>query len=515
MVINTQRGLFRYNRLPFGVPSAPGIFQRAMESLLQGIPNIAIYLDDILISGTSRLQDAGLKLKRDKCLFMRSSVVYLGYLIDADGLHPMPDKVKAILEAPEPTNVTELKSYLGLLNYYGKFLQNVSSILHPLYSLLQKSATWEWSQGQREAFRASKKLMTSSQMLVHLDPEKELILSCDASQYGIGAVLAHRMADGTEKPIGFVSRTLTAAEKNYSQIEREGLACVFGVKRFHSYLYGHKFVLATDHKPLLTLFNEKRTVPPQASGRIQRWALTLSMYEYSLIFKRTADHGNADAMSRLPLRDTAPEVPEPAEIVLLMEKLEASPVTAERIKAWSRTDPVISRILEFVHTGWPSFTDDVNLKPYGKRKAEFSSCDGCLLWGNRVVIPEVGRAEVLQELHDSHPGESRMKRLARMFVWWPGMDQEIENTVKSCWNCQKNRPNQPVVPLIPWQWPTRPWSRVHADFAGPVKNNMYLVVIDSHSKWIDVQVMSSIAAPATIQRLRHIFSQFGLPEQII
>ena len=269
MVINTQRGLFRYNRLPFGVSSATGIFQRAMESLLQGIPNIAIYLDDILISGTSeeehlktleivlgRLQDAGLKLKRDKCLFMRSSVFYLGYLIDADGLDPMPDKVKAILEAPEPTNVTELKSYLGLLNYYGKFLQNVSSILHPLYSLLQKSATWKWSQGQREAFRASKKLMTSSQMLVHFDPEKELILSCDASQYGIGAVLAHRMADGTEKPIGFVSRTLTTAEKNYSQIEHEGLACVFGVKRFHSYLYGHKFVLATDHKPLLTLFNE-------------------------------------------------------------------------------------------------------------------------------------------------------------------------------------------------------------------------------------------------------------------
>ena len=178
---------------------------------MQGIPSIAIYLDDILISGTSeeehlktleivlgRLQDAGLKLKRDKRLFMRSSVVYLGYLIDADGLHPMPDKVKAILEAPEPTNVTELKSYLGLLNYYGKFLQNVSSILHPLYSLLQKSAAWKWSQGQREAFRASKKLMTSSQMLVHFDPEKELILSCDASQYGIGAVLAYRMADGTE-----------------------------------------------------------------------------------------------------------------------------------------------------------------------------------------------------------------------------------------------------------------------------------------------------------------------------
>ena len=121
-----------------------------------------------------------------------------------------------------------------------------------------------------------------------------------------------------------------------------------------------------------------------------------------------------------------------------MEKLEDSPVTAKHIKAWSRVDPVISQVLEFVHTGWPSETNDVNLKPYWKRKTELSSCDGCLIWGNRVVIPEVGRAEVLQELHDSHPGETRMKRLARMFVWWPEMDQEIVNVVKSCVTCHSN-----------------------------------------------------------------------------
>ena len=346
VVINTHQGLFKYKRLPFGVASAPGIFQRVMESLLSGIPGVTVYLDDILVSGKTeadhlssleevlrRMSKAGLRLRKDKCVFLVPAVVYLGHRIDSEGLHPVAEKVSAVLKAPTPRNVTELKSYLGLLSYYSRFLLNLSILLAPLYKLLKHNQPWIWKQAQQEAFVRSKKLLTSSQLLVHFDPKLEIILACDASPYGIGAVLSHRMPSGREQPIGFVSRTLTETEQKYSQIEKEALACIFGVQRFHSYLYGHCFKLQTDHKPLLTLFNEKKGIPSQAAGRIQRWALKLAAYEYVIDCRSTTQHMNADAMSTLTFNETSVEPePTPELVLLIIEHFQGAPVTARQIQ---------------------------------------------------------------------------------------------------------------------------------------------------------------------------------------
>ncbi len=494
-----------------------------MESLLQDIPGIVVYIDDILVTGStnadhlvaleevlSRMETAGLRLRKSKCKFMAPSVTYLGYTVDSEGLHPLPEKVRAINEAPCPRNVTELKSYLGLLSYYSRFLSNLSSVLAPLYRLLCNNTPWQWSAKQQTAFLRSKELLTSSQLLVHFNSELELTLACDASSYGLGAVLAHRMPDGTEKPIAFASRTLSSAEKNYSQVEKEGLACVFGVKRFHAYLYGHHFALYTDHKPLLTLFGEHHAVSSQASASIQRWALTLAMYEYTLIFRSTSNHGNADALSRLPLPEKPDNTPVPVELVLLAEMLQDSPVTATQIRLWTRRDPILSRVLQFIQLGWPASVGP-NLQPFWFRRTELSTQDGCILWGSRIVIPPPGRQRLLQELHDRHAGMSRMKSLARSFMWWPNMDKEIEQMVRTCTECQVNSSSPPVAPLHPWKWPTRPWARLHLDFEGPFQKEMFLIVIDSHSKWLEVFQMSSTTSHAVIQRLRTVFAQFGLP----
>ena len=226
VVINTHKGLFRYSRLPFGVSSAPGIFQRVMENLLQDIPGVVVYIDDVLITGPDesghiaaleevlrRMEQAGLRLSKGKCLFMAPSVEYLGYKIDAEGLHPLPEKVRAIERAPKPRNTTELKAYLGLLTYYGRFLPNLSTVLSPLYRLLRQDVCWRWTSKQQRVFTRSKQLLTSAKVLVHYDPRLDLVVAGDASAYRIGAVLSHKMPNGEERPVAFASRTLSSAER--------------------------------------------------------------------------------------------------------------------------------------------------------------------------------------------------------------------------------------------------------------------------------------------------------------
>ena len=529
VVINTHKGLFQFTRLPYGIASAPGIFQKAMENLLQGIPGVAVYLDDILVTGATeanhltsleevlkRLARTGLRVKKNKCKFMASSVSYLGHVIDASGLHPMPDKIKAVEDAPTPTNVTELKSYLGLLTYYGKFLPNLATRLAPLYKLLGKKTTWRWRAEQDKAFQESKQLLTSSPLLVHFDSRLPLVLACDASAYGIGAVLAHRLPDGAEKPIGYASRTLNPAERNYSQLEKEGLSCVFGIKKFYAYLFGHPFELITDHKPLLSLLGEHKPISPQASARIRRWALYLSMFEYTLKFRNTQVHGNADALSRLPLQVAPVTTQTPPELVLLTEHLDESPVTATQIRAWTEKDTELASIAQFLRYGWPDSTEDsTELTPYLSKRTELSLYDGCVLWGTRVVIPKPGRAAVLTELHEDHPGIAKMKSLSRMYVWWPGISADIEETVRGCTECQVNQATPPAAPLQPWSWPTRPWARLHLDYAGPVQGKMYLILIDAHSKWIEAFNTTNATSSAVIDELRTEFARFGIPESIV
>nr|XP_054922049.1 uncharacterized protein LOC126521574 [Dermacentor andersoni] len=218
--------------------------KRRLESVLQGLPRVKVYLDDIIIAEKQndnstlrqvleRLRDNGLKLNRDKCRFREKQVSFLGHKIDATGLHP-PENMEAITEAPRPETVSQLKSFLGLLTYYAKFLPNLATTLVPLYRLLAKGVRWQWKAEHEKAFQAAKRAMVAAELLVHYDPEKPLRLECDASPVGVGAVLSHRIGN-TDYPISFRSRALTPAERNYSQLEKEALALVFGVTKFRDY----------------------------------------------------------------------------------------------------------------------------------------------------------------------------------------------------------------------------------------------------------------------------------------
>nr|XP_037285122.1 uncharacterized protein K02A2.6-like [Rhipicephalus microplus] len=307
--------------------------------------------------------------------------------------------------------------------------------------------------------------------------------------------------------------TVLAGEQNYSQLDKKALALVFDVDRFHQYLLGISFKAYTDHKPLLGLLGASKPVPVQSSPRVVRWDLKLSAYKYELVYKPGKELGHADAFSRLPLPTDTSALPRPVEIFLLEEaypRLLSPGVVAQT----TRNDPILGHVVFAVLKG-ESLPVGPEWNPFSTRSSELSLHEGCLLWGSRVVIPKSLQTQVLGVLHVSHPGIKKSKMIARSHVWWPGIDNDIANSVKSCATCQtQHRAAQPVQ-KTPWPFPQRPWLRLHIDFGGPFLGHTFLVIVDAFSKWIEVFPVSSTSAEATISALRIAFAQHGLPDVIV
>ena len=321
------------------------------------------------------------------------------------------------------------------------------------------------------------------------------------------------MKDGGEQPIAFTSRTLSFTEQKYSQIEKEALSIVFSVKGFHQYLHGLPFLIQSDHKPLQFLFNENRQTPILASSRIQRWALTLGSYQYNIQHRPGIEMCHADAMSRLPLPEKPESVPCPGDLILLTSHLSEHIMTADKIRQLTDKDPLLSRVRRLILHGWPDNCPDPEITPYYRRMRELSVLAGCVLWGSRVVIPPTERESLLKQLHAKHPGIGKMKGLAHSYIWWPGLDANIESLVQECSICQLD---SPMPPLHPWEWSHRPWwSRLHIDHAGPYLGHLFLVIIDSYSKWIESYIVPSTSSESTIKVLRRIFSSNGIPDHIV
>ena len=226
-------------------------------------------------------------------------------------------------------------------------------MLAPLHALLQKGATWKWSEDEDKAFQESKRLLTSSRVLVHYNTKLPLLLACDVSPLGLGAVLSNRLENRNEHLIAFASRLLSPAENNYSQNDREGAAIVFGISKFYRYIYGRHFELLSDHQPLKGLLGEGRSIPVTASARIQRWALLLAGYQYTFRYKTGQSHNNADTLSRVTLPDLPHHTCEPEAMLLVLKQLEKLPVTATQIAWWTTNDLVLSQVRTWVREGLP------------------------------------------------------------------------------------------------------------------------------------------------------------------
>lgn len=535
VVISTHVGLFKYKRLPYGVSTGPGSFQRILTSLLLGMPGVVVYIDDVIITaaGTAehinklrevlkRLNDAGLRLKFEKCRFLQDEVTYLGYRIDKNGIHPIKRKIESVSDAPKPENVSQLRSFLGSVNYYSRFIPNMATKLRPLYNCLEKKGGFNWLAECDKAFLEKKNELMSDKFLIHFDPKKEIILTCDASPHGVSAVLSHRLQNQYDCPIHYASRTLTASERNYTQLDREGLAIIFGVKTFFEYLFGNIFLLQTDNAALSRIFHPEKSIPEIAGARIQRWAIYLSAFRYKIKHIKGSEN-YADWLSRMPLPtcETAGKITpilDDADNVCIkhVQAYDFATLDWKRVQQLTRQDQMLCKVLRFCVDGWPEKQPiEKEILSYWRKREALSIESNCILWGHRVVIPEKLRKLVINELHFSHFGVSKMKALARSFVWWPSLDSDLEEVTRSCLRCLETKKMPIKIPLTPWAWPTTPWHRVHADFLGPIAGKMVLLMIDSHSKWPEAFIMSSMGEEATVATFQEVFTRYGFPAHLV
>lgn len=304
---STSTGHYVYNRMPFGLKGAPATFQRLMNAVLSGLNGLKcfIYLDDVVIYANNltehnqrlteifqRFRQHNLKIQPSKCSFLRKECLYLGHIITEDGIKPDPAKIECVSKFPQPKNSKDIKSFLGLVGYYRKFIQDFAKIAKPLTKLLKKDEKFIWDNECSISFQTLKQSIISPPVLQYPDFSKEFIITTDASNYAIGAILSQGKIN-SDRPIAFASRTLNAAEQNYSTTEKELAAIVWAVKHFRPYVFGTKFKIVTDHKPLLYVFNIK-----DPGSRLTRFRLKLEEYNYEVIYKAGKKNTNADALSR-------------------------------------------------------------------------------------------------------------------------------------------------------------------------------------------------------------------------
>ncbi|XP_064622558.1 uncharacterized protein LOC135484804 [Lineus longissimus] len=310
----TPWGRYCFNRLPYGISSGPELFQKRMQEILEGLDGVLVEIDDILVYGMdqqehdrrlhavlNRLMESGVTLNGPKCEISKEKLLYLAHILDSEGIRPDPRKIKAVQDFPEPNNVPELRRFLGMITYLGRFIPNLASKTEPLRCLMSKKNSWVWEGPQKGAFASLKAELISPPLLAHYDPEKETIVSADASSYGLGGVILQVHEKGVKRPVAYASRTLNDTEKRYAQIEKEALAATWACERFSDYVLGKTFSLETDHKPLVPLLGGGKSLE-MLPARVQRFKMRLMKYSYQIKHVPGKELYIADALSRAPLQ---------------------------------------------------------------------------------------------------------------------------------------------------------------------------------------------------------------------
>jgi transposase InsO family protein len=519
---NTPIGRYKFLRLPFGICSAPEIYQRTMQTILKGLSGCLVYLDDILVFGKDdqehdarlfavlkRLQEHNVHLNDEKCVFSASELPYLGHIFSADGVRPQDSKLSALSEFPIPQSTKDVRSFLGLAEYTAhKFVPNYSELSSPLWALT-KTEEFTWTTEAQTAFRELQKAFTKIRPLQFYAVDKDVVVRTDASGIGLGAILEQ---DG--RPVLFASRKLTDCETRYSQIEREFLAIVFAMTRFRNFVLGKKVLVKTDNKPLISHFRKDMDSLPL---RIRKWMLALQPYTFTLEHVSARRNIPADTLSRYPAEEDVSEAEYAGDTICLV--MGEAPLSFEEILEQSQLDHELIAIKHAVMANQWTKVDET-LKPFFPVRNNITLDDsGMVLYQDRIILPVSLRAKALTQVHEGHRGTQKMLETLRGFFYWPGLQEDVRRITADCQACvtfaraNKAAPLHPVADVA-----SQPWHMIALDFTGgtnELNGNVYLTVIDYYSRYPYAFEVKTTSGEEVVKHLKSLFAMNGFPRIVV
>ena len=544
----TPWGRFCFLRAPMGLNATGDIYCREGDLALAGISNVTKVVDDILVATSSFRENVSkllevlnrcrlhkITLHPRKLVFGRKSLGFVGFLLSEDGVQSDPEKIRAIAEFPPPENLTQLRSFLGMVGALPTVSSQISTLIGPLRELRKSSNVYSWSQEHSDAFEALKShIVNSDTVLALFDPSRPTRLETDASRlHGLGFVL-RQLHDDSWRIVQCGSRFLTDAETRYAVIELELLALVWATKKLHVYLFGlENYEVLLDHAPLIPILN-RYSLGAIENPRLLRLREKIQAYNFTAYHIKGKDNFISDALSRAPIRQALPGEEEGEEVsednkfvraVITRSMAQAANTeysssidsNLEWVKQETANDETCTLIRRAIKKGFPRTVRQIHplLQPFWGVRNELSESEGLILRnGVQIVIPLNIRKEILSRLHSSHQGIEGTRRRARRSVYWPGINSDISSTVGACTECQQYLPSQAPEPLCSEKIPSAPFVEVSTDLFSE-SGQSFLVLTDLFTGWPLVhRWYQDPTSGQIINVLKHWFSSTGIPVRL-
>ena len=432
----------------------------------------------------------------------------MGHVVSNKGLKPDPSKVEAILKMEPPTDKAGVERLRGTVNYLSRFVPKLTDVMRPISDLTRPDIEWSWTSSHDKAFEEVKHLLTVAPVLAYFDPSKELSIQCNASAQGLGAAL---LQEG--RPLAYASRALSDTETRYATIEKEMLAIVFALEKWHQYTFGRPLTVYSDHKPLEAIMKKPLDRAPK---RLQGMLVRALTYDIKVQYLKGKDMFLADTLSRASLPYTSVNDQEEFEIINALKYLVMPDARIREIRQHTNDDLALQLLKQTIQEGWPDHQSALPplVVPYFSIRDELAVTDGLVFRGERLVIPKSLRSQIKKDIHCGHQGIESCLRRAREHVFWPGMNKEVKEWIQTCEACREFEQTPCKETLISHEIPDSPWQKIATDLF-TFKNKEYLVTVCYRSNFWEVDRLYNTKSSTVIKKLKAHLARYGIPKQLV